>query len=312
MKDSQYVELCKSLRTKILNFKSEHPRLSSQQVAKLFDMSNSTLNRIENIEIKRPSVEQVLKILCGVGSKSDIQKYLDKFYPELSDVYFEHHQVNSLSNTEKIDIDPELDKELIEELSYLEASKILRQQELSDDFVPFIEGNFPEIYKRHKSIYPNEADQKYVPIKIEKYFQDPRTFKIVTAIFSGLNLSRISIKQRFGKSGISALNELIINGVLVEGPDGVLAGKNDLYCMSQDVLKKMSLLAIEQCYDPDNISEGQDFLSFQSEAVDRELVMPEIVKILTKTQLDIRSIFRDRKFKGEDCIFVGLVSDSLI
>jgi len=83
-------ELCQILRQRILTYKKAHPRLSSQQIAKRFNIASSTLNRIENMDIKTPSFDQVVKVLRGTGNTDELLELVDKFYPELSRAYVEY------------------------------------------------------------------------------------------------------------------------------------------------------------------------------------------------------------------------------
>lgn len=87
--------LVEFLQQKIREYKKAHPRYSSSQIAKLWGLSTSSLNRIENLETKRPSVEQALRILKGVGFKDNLIETLAKFYPELNEIFnYEANQIN--------------------------------------------------------------------------------------------------------------------------------------------------------------------------------------------------------------------------
>ncbi len=81
--------LVEFLQQKIFEYKKAHPRYSSSQIAKLWGLSTSSLNRIENLETKKPSVEQTIRILKGVGLKDKIFETLGEFYPELKGIFLE-------------------------------------------------------------------------------------------------------------------------------------------------------------------------------------------------------------------------------
>ena len=76
--------LSEFLKDQIWRYKKAHPRYSSSQIAKLWGLSTSSLNRIENLETKKPSVEAAVRILKGVGQEDNLFETLEKFYPELS------------------------------------------------------------------------------------------------------------------------------------------------------------------------------------------------------------------------------------
>lgn len=82
------MELVGFLQQKILEYKKAHPRYSSSQIAKLWGVSTSSLNRIENLETKKPSLEQAIRILKGVGIKNKLFETLGEFYPEIKEVFW--------------------------------------------------------------------------------------------------------------------------------------------------------------------------------------------------------------------------------
>ena len=95
-------ELCEDLSHRIRAYKKEHSNLSGPQIAKRFNMSNSSLNRIENCDVKMPAIDQIIKILRGTGAKGDLLKYLDEHYPIIAETYREAYYSKT---NEFIDID---------------------------------------------------------------------------------------------------------------------------------------------------------------------------------------------------------------
>jgi transcriptional regulator with XRE-family HTH domain len=87
-------ELCKLLRERIRTYKKAHPRLSSQQIAKRFGMTTSSFNRIENMDILSPGIEQVVKVLKGTGNLDELVEFMNKFFPEISSTYFDFYARN--------------------------------------------------------------------------------------------------------------------------------------------------------------------------------------------------------------------------
>jgi len=79
------VSLCSILVGKIKEFKRNNPRLNSTQIAKRFNVATSTFNRIENGDIKTPSIDQVVKILTGTGNQDSVTEVLREYFPELHD-----------------------------------------------------------------------------------------------------------------------------------------------------------------------------------------------------------------------------------
>ena len=79
--------LARVLRDKIFSYKAARPNLSSSQIASKFGMSNSTFSRLENLDIKNPTFDQVMRIFIGTGDKPGLLEYLKKYYPDLIHLY---------------------------------------------------------------------------------------------------------------------------------------------------------------------------------------------------------------------------------
>lgn len=93
--NQQFEDLCEALRFKIKAFKRENPNLSGLQIAKIFGMASSTLNRIENRSIRTPSLDQVVKVLRGVGAHGELIEFMDEFYPAISDSFRKHIEIKN-------------------------------------------------------------------------------------------------------------------------------------------------------------------------------------------------------------------------
>lgn len=109
--------LAEELSKRIRRFKKQRPHLSSQQIAKRFGVTSSTLNRIENLDIRTPSFDQVLKILKGTGNEEDIVRYVEANYPEASKAITNHVKSDKYWKA--------LSPEFVEALKDPETSKIL-------------------------------------------------------------------------------------------------------------------------------------------------------------------------------------------
>ena len=123
--------LAEELSKRIRRFKKQRPHLSSQQIAKRFGVTSSTLNRIENLDIRTPSFDQVLKILKGTGNEEDIVKYVEANYPDAGKAFVNHIKSDAYWKA--------LSTEYIEELKDPETSKILflveSRKQTSLDFI---------------------------------------------------------------------------------------------------------------------------------------------------------------------------------
>jgi transcriptional regulator with XRE-family HTH domain len=127
-------DLAHMLRRKILAYKSVRPNLSSQQIAKKFGMSSSTFSRIENLDIKTPTFDQVIKILTGTGHHKDLLSYLNENYPEIASTYkrgYSQPVGTKFINTDIADylIDPQTSKLMLiaHSVSGLKKSVVLEE-----------------------------------------------------------------------------------------------------------------------------------------------------------------------------------------
>jgi transcriptional regulator with XRE-family HTH domain len=106
--------VCEVLRSKIRAYKKEHPRLNSSQIARKFGIATSTFNRIENLDIRNPSIDQAVKILRGVGSSEDVADFIRMYYPEIHEGLFEYFVETSKMN----DVNESIEKYFHDEATY--------------------------------------------------------------------------------------------------------------------------------------------------------------------------------------------------
>lgn len=83
-------DLVVELRQKIVRYKKRNPTLTSKDIAKRFGISAPTFNRLENLELKKPSFEQIVKVLRGVGQNDEVISFLSKYYPDIVESVQEH------------------------------------------------------------------------------------------------------------------------------------------------------------------------------------------------------------------------------
>ncbi|OIQ18405.1 MAG: hypothetical protein BM556_09085 [Bacteriovorax sp. MedPE-SWde] len=105
---------CEVLRTRIRQYKREHPRLNSSQVARKFGVATSSFNRIENNDIRNPSIDQAVKILRGCGSNEDVADFIRMYYPEIHEGLFEYFVESSKTET----LDESVEKYFCDESTY--------------------------------------------------------------------------------------------------------------------------------------------------------------------------------------------------
>jgi len=105
---------CEVLRTRIRQYKREHPRLNSSQIARKFGVATSSFNRIENNDIRNPSIDQAVKILRGCASNEDVADFIRMYYPEIHEGLFEYFVESSKTAT----LDESVEKYFCDESTY--------------------------------------------------------------------------------------------------------------------------------------------------------------------------------------------------
>lgn len=83
MIDSQPQDIRDFLNDCIKSIKKSYPNLSSVQIAKKLNISNSTFSRFENKDVKKPSFGNALQIAREACGESRVQDFIAKYYPEM-------------------------------------------------------------------------------------------------------------------------------------------------------------------------------------------------------------------------------------
>lgn len=114
--------VCELLRSKIRDYKKKHPRLNSSQIARKFGIATSTFNRIENNDIRNPSIDQAVKVLRGVGSAEDVADFLRTYYPEIHEGMLDYYVASAQTSILDDSIDSYFRDESIYKMMMLATS----------------------------------------------------------------------------------------------------------------------------------------------------------------------------------------------
>ena len=134
---------------------------------------------------------------------------------------------------------------------------------------------------------------------------------VTGSAFSTSGTTELEIRQEFGETGIKHLQELIDHGILLVKDERIF-GQSSKVTFNQKIMKQAVLHSIEQCYDPQYFGKGENWLSLQTESVNKEKALPEIRNILQNAYKEIKEVLYSEEFKGEDKIFVSMVLDKII
>lgn len=81
---NQCEDLTGFLHDCVNTIRSRHPRLSMNQIARKLDMSNSSLDRISKKEVREPTFNTALKIVREACVEETVQKFVEKYYPNMT------------------------------------------------------------------------------------------------------------------------------------------------------------------------------------------------------------------------------------
>lgn len=245
-------DLAMMLRRKIRAYKKARPNLSSHQIAKKFGMSSATFSRIENLDIKNPTFDQVIKVLTGTGDHKDVLAYLKMHYPQIARIYSEG--------------------------------------------------------------FSEKDESMFLRGKSAEYMTNPRTSKLMIMALSECGLKKSVVKDEFGNEGLRTLDFLIEKGILYSMDGELFRPKESGSAVDMKTTKALVNRALNDFYDVKGYEErtSMNFLSFQSESINLEKVYPMIISLLSELQQNVRTIFNDPSNKGEETVFVSMISDSLI
>lgn len=242
--------LARVLRDKIFSYKAARPNLSSSQIASKFGMSSSTFSRLENLDIKTPTFDQVVKIFNGVGDRDALVQYLEINYPNLTGVF---------------------------------------QEYIAKGMNPFLT---PEMCS---------------------YLEDPTTSKLMILAGSKSGLPQELVKEEFGNSGLAICVDLVEKDLLVNREGRFFINSTSSGITNKTILELIKNVSTGM-FDLAGLEAGDalNYISFRSESIDLERVYPQIVSILKETNAKIKLIMDNPENRGEDTVYVGVISDSIL
>jgi len=132
--DKVYLErpnVCEILQSHIRNFKKEHPRLSGAQIARRFGVSTSSLNRIENGDIKNPTIEQAVKVLRATCGPETVAEFMRTYYPDIHHGLLDYFKASS----ERVELEEDVEQYFCDESTYMMMLFATTKRGLSENWV---------------------------------------------------------------------------------------------------------------------------------------------------------------------------------
>ncbi|MFP5492025.1 MAG: hypothetical protein ACLGG0_11025 [Bacteriovoracia bacterium] len=173
----------------------------------------------------------------------------------------------------------------------------------------FAKRYYPQLVVGLEQIYKANKDTPFAAVDSEKYFQDPTTYELMLMATSGTGIHRKVVESEYGNKGLTILDELLANEVLIE-TDGVIAIKTNINAR-QETVHKLTQNLIARNYDLAAFGRKDNWLSLQYEAVNLEKVMPVLHEIMERANSEIRAILNDPAYKGKDIVWASMTANSL-
>ncbi|MBL6991463.1 MAG: helix-turn-helix transcriptional regulator [Bacteriovoracaceae bacterium] len=199
----------------------------------------------------------------------------------------------------------------IQNPSFEHVIKILNGLGDPKDVYEFIKEYYPEFNEVYKRVYSHNINSKFIGTEKEQYFAKQDYFLIMLLAYTDNGTTRKTIREIYGKVAEEKLDELIVEKVLVQAPDGKIRGLDQNINLTQQICKKLLCLTIKNCYRPEDIGVTNNWLTFTSNSVNKEKVMPLIINKMRELNSEIAKIMQKPENKGSDPIFIGLVADTI-
>lgn len=132
--DKVYLErpnICEVLQEKIRKYKRQHPRFSGSQIARKWGLSTSSLNRIENGDIRNPTIDQSIKVLKGVGIDKDVVEFIRTYYPDIHESLFAYY----IETSDSVELEKTLETFFQDESTYKMMLIASTKNGLSENYV---------------------------------------------------------------------------------------------------------------------------------------------------------------------------------
>ena len=159
-------------------------------------------------------------------------------------------------------------------------------------------------------------DKSVVLGSLTEFFTQSDCRPVMLLATTGLEgTDRGEVKNEYGNHGLKVLDELLEAGALAESGGRIRACEYDgekPFILSREILRDLFLDCLKNRYFPEQKGVNDNWLSFQTEGVDKAKVMGLIRSEFEKTYDSIEKIIRLKENRGSDKIFIGMASDSLL
>lgn len=132
--DKVYLErpnVCELLQEQLRKYRKAHPRLSGAQIARRLGVSTSTMNRIENGDIKTPTIDQAVKILRACCGPEEVAEFMRTYYPDIHHGLLDYFKMSS----ERVQLEEDVEQYFCDESTYMMMLFATTKAGLSENWV---------------------------------------------------------------------------------------------------------------------------------------------------------------------------------
>ncbi|MEC7276952.1 MAG: hypothetical protein VXV96_11585 [Bdellovibrionota bacterium] len=202
-----------------------------------------------------------------------------------------------------------ISKKEVQKPSFNYALKIVQEVCGEESVQKFIKEYYPSMYEDFSKVYSGNQDVPFVSAEAEAYFRDPTTYEIMLMATTEAGLSKEVAKDEFGRKGLTILEKLIADKVLIE-KDGKVSISGAINA-NQETVHKLFTNLVQMNYDVDAFGNKDNWLSLQYISANAEYVLPKLLEIYKRANGEIREVFNSPMAQGNDIVWAGLVMDTL-
>ena len=145
--------------------------------------------------------------------------------------------------------------------------------------------------------------------QMAKFLESTFAYELIMKATSNYGISNLEALEEFGRRGLDILEELVkINQIKKKGSRYYFDKKINT---NQRVVHKLTENLIKNNYDIDSFGKKDNWLSLQYESVNENKVMPAVRQVLIEANYKIKNILNEDSNKGNDIVWVSLLSDNL-
>jgi hypothetical protein len=191
------------------------------------------------------------------------------------------------------------------------VTNILMNTGHHDQLPLYLQRMNPDLAAAFNNYFSHNVETPSLDLDSSTLFANKDYLFILLLAFTNSGTTEFEVRQEFGTLGIKRLQELLDHGIVIYKDERIF-GQSTKVTFNQKIMKQAVLHSIEQCYNPELFGKGENWLSLQTESINKEKAMPEIRAILQNAYKDIKEILYSEEFQGDEKIFVSMVADKIL